>query len=138
MNSIENIKRRFLLRAIFFILNTFVTAALPFMGKFVNLLGLLMLVPKTLSVPKYDLYQGNNISFLDCFMKEIKEARSKTNLYLLYHCVQVKGKSGRLEKKLWHWFNIVFFFSFLAVATTISAVRLIIDNVQTYSYFADA
>ncbi|KAK7834071.1 proline transporter 1 [Quercus suber] len=50
--------------------------------------------------------------------------------------IKVKGKSARLEKKLWHWFNIVLFF--FPCCGTISAVRLIIDNVQTYSFFADA
>lgn len=47
MNSKENLKRRFFLRAFFFIANTFVTLAIPFMGDFVNLFGSFSLVPLT-------------------------------------------------------------------------------------------
>lgn len=49
---------------------------------------------------------------------------------------QVKGKTARPEKNLWHWFNIVIF-SLLAIVTTISAVRLIVNNVKEYNFFAD-
>lgn len=49
---------------------------------------------------------------------------------------QVKGKKARLEKNMWHWFNIVIF-SLLAIVTTISAVRLIVNNVKEYNFFAD-
>ena len=38
MHSGENLKRLFLLRALFFTGNTFVAAAFPFMGDFVNFL----------------------------------------------------------------------------------------------------
>ncbi|KAE8124369.1 hypothetical protein FH972_019263 [Carpinus fangiana] len=51
INSKENIKRRFLLRALFFAFNTFVTAAFPFMGDFVNLLGSFTLIPITFIFP---------------------------------------------------------------------------------------
>lgn len=50
--------------------------------------------------------------------------------------LKVKGKSARLEKKVWHW-GIIVLFSFLAVATSISAFRLIINNVKEYHFFAD-
>jgi hypothetical protein len=51
INSKENIKRRFLLRALLFTFNTFVTAAFPFMGDFVNLLGSFTLIPITFVFP---------------------------------------------------------------------------------------
>ncbi|KAM7475462.1 hypothetical protein LguiB_022705 [Lonicera macranthoides] len=50
--------------------------------------------------------------------------------------IKVKGRTARLEKMMWHWTNIVLF-SVLAVATTISAVRLIVNNVRDYHFFAD-
>ncbi|KAF7135669.1 hypothetical protein RHSIM_Rhsim08G0180100 [Rhododendron simsii] len=50
--------------------------------------------------------------------------------------IKVKGKTARIEKKVWHWTNIVLF-SLLAIATTISAVRLIVNNVRVYHFFAD-
>ncbi|RDY04630.1 Proline transporter 1, partial [Mucuna pruriens] len=50
--------------------------------------------------------------------------------------IKVKGRTARIEKKAWHWFNIVFS-SLLTIATTISAVRLIVDNIQKYHFFAD-
>lgn len=49
---------------------------------------------------------------------------------------QVKGKKARLEEKVWHCFNVAMFSS-LAVAATIAAVRLIVDNTCTYSFFTD-
>ncbi|RZB56593.1 Proline transporter 1 [Glycine soja] len=51
--------------------------------------------------------------------------------------IKVKGRTARIEKKAWHWFNIVFSF-LLTIATTISAVRLIVNNIQKYHFFADA
>ncbi|KAI5329686.1 hypothetical protein L3X38_029083 [Prunus dulcis] len=51
MNLKENLKRRFFLRAFFFIANTFVTLAIPFMGDFVNLFGSFSLVPLTFVFP---------------------------------------------------------------------------------------
>lgn len=51
MHSGENLKRLFLLRAFFFTGNTFVAAAFPFMGDFVNLLGSFSLVPLTFMFP---------------------------------------------------------------------------------------
>ncbi|MED6167540.1 hypothetical protein PIB30_003920 [Stylosanthes scabra] len=51
--------------------------------------------------------------------------------------IKVKGKTARREKKAWHWFNIAFSF-LLTVATTISAVRLIVENINKYHFFADA
>ncbi|XP_020977588.1 proline transporter 1 isoform X2 [Arachis ipaensis] len=51
--------------------------------------------------------------------------------------IKVKGKIATREKKAWHWFNIIFSF-LLTIATTISAVRLIVDNIQKYHFFADA
>nr|XP_043608154.1 proline transporter 1-like [Erigeron canadensis] len=50
--------------------------------------------------------------------------------------IKVKGKSSGLEKKAWHW-SIIVLFSLLTIATTISAVRLIVNNIKEYSFFAD-
>ncbi|OIW18314.1 hypothetical protein TanjilG_31454 [Lupinus angustifolius] len=106
MHSGENLKRLFLLRAVFFSGNTLVTAAFPFMGDFVNLLGSFSLVPLTFMFPSMVF-------------------------------IKVKGKTARLEKKAWHWFTIIFS-SLLTIATTISAFRLIVDNIKKYHIFADA
>ena len=51
LKSLENLKRRFYLRFLLFAGNTFVTAAIPFMGDFVNLFGALALIPLTLVFP---------------------------------------------------------------------------------------
>lgn len=106
MHSGENLKRLFLLRAFFFTGNTFVAAAFPFMGDFVNFLGSFSLVPLTFMFPSMVF-------------------------------IKVKGRTARIEKKAWHWFNIVFSF-LLTIATTISAIRLIVNNIQKYHFFADA
>ncbi|KAK7347087.1 hypothetical protein VNO80_21614 [Phaseolus coccineus] len=106
MHSGENLKRLFLLRASFFTGNTFVAAAFPFMGDFVNFLGSFSLIPLTFMFPS-----------------------------MLF--IKVKGRTASIEKKAWHWFNIVFSF-LLTIATTISAVRLIVENIQKYHFFADA
>lgn len=106
MHSGQNLKRLFLIRACFFTGNTFVAAAFPFMGDFVNFLGSFSLVPLTFMFPSMVF-------------------------------IKVKGKTARIEKKAWHWFNIVFSF-LLTIATTISAVRLIVHNIQKYHFFADA
>ncbi|TQD72756.1 hypothetical protein C1H46_041675 [Malus baccata] len=105
MNSKGNLKRRLYVRALLFAVNTFVTAAFPFMGDFVNLFGSFTLVPLTFVFPS-----------------------------MIF--IKVKGKAASLEKILWHWFNIVIF-SLLAVITTISAVRLIVNNVKEYNFFAN-
>ncbi|CAO2824741.1 unnamed protein product [Amaranthus hypochondriacus] len=103
--SRENLKRRFLLRAILFTGNTLVTAAIPFMGDFMNFLGSFTLVTLTFIFPS-----------------------------LIF--IKVKGKTAKIGQKTWHW-TIIVVFSLLAVATTISAVRLIIKDVSTYRLFAD-
>lgn len=105
MHSGENLKRLFLLRMCFYTGNTFIAAAFPFMGDFVNLLGSFSLVPLTFMFPSM------------IFLK-------------------TKGKTARTEKKVWHWINIVVSF-LLTIATTISALRFIINNVQKYQFFAD-
>lgn len=51
MNSKGNLKRRLYVRALLFAVNTFVTAAFPFMGDFVNLFGSFTLVPLTFVFP---------------------------------------------------------------------------------------
>jgi len=51
MHSGENLKRLFLLRMCFYTGNTFIAAAFPFMGDFVNLLGSFSLVPLTFMFP---------------------------------------------------------------------------------------
>ncbi|KAI6682781.1 hypothetical protein NL676_028694 [Syzygium grande] len=105
MNSATNLKRRLLLRASLFAMNTFMTAAFPFMGDFVNFFGSFTLIPLTFVFP--------SLIFL-----------------------KVKGKTARIETKVWHCFNVVVFLLLAAAATT-AAVRLIIDNTRTYSFFAD-
>ncbi|OVA20557.1 Amino acid transporter [Macleaya cordata] len=105
MNSMNNIKRRFILRATLFSSNTFITAAFPFMGDFVNLIGSFALFLLTFVFPS-----------------------------MIF--IKVKGKTARLEHKVWHWANIVFF-SLLAIVTTASAVRLIVNNVKVYHFFAN-
>ncbi|XP_038971983.1 proline transporter 1-like [Phoenix dactylifera] len=50
--------------------------------------------------------------------------------------IKIKGKTARGEEKAWHWANIVFF-SLLSVVTTAAAVRLIVNNVRIYHFFAD-
>ncbi|KAJ8771249.1 hypothetical protein K2173_026426 [Erythroxylum novogranatense] len=105
LHSSKNVKGLFLLRALFYAVNTFVTAAFPFMGDFVTLIGSFSLVTLTFVFPSM------------IFLK-------------------VKGKTTRIEKKVWHWFNVVAF-SLLTIATTISAVRLIVKDVTQYSVFAD-
>lgn len=105
IHSRENIKKLFYLRAMVFTGNTLVTAAFPFMGDIVNLLGSFSLIPLTFVFPS-----------------------------MIY--IKVNGKSTRLEKKVWHWGMIVVF-SLLTVATTISALKLILHNVKEYHLFAD-
>ncbi|XP_071692133.1 proline transporter 1-like [Rutidosis leptorrhynchoides] len=105
IHSRENIKNLLYLRAALFTGNTLVTAAFPFMGDFVNLLGSFALVPLTFVFPS-----------------------------MIY--IKVKGKSTKLEKKAWHW-GIIVLFSLLTIATTISAVRLIVLNIKQYHFFAD-
>ncbi|KAL8140833.1 hypothetical protein V2J09_006854 [Rumex salicifolius] len=51
INSAENLLRRFILRVFVFTGNTLVTAAIPFMGDFINLLGSFTLVPLTFIFP---------------------------------------------------------------------------------------
>lgn len=103
--SRHNFKRRILLRALLFTANTVVTAAIPFMGDFINLLGSFTLVPLTFIFPS-----------------------------MIF--IKVKGKTARAEHRAWHW-AIIFVFSLLAVVTTISALRLVFNNVKNYHLFAN-
>ncbi|KAI3840907.1 hypothetical protein MKW98_010637 [Papaver atlanticum] len=105
MDSMSNVKRRLILRAAIFGANTFITAAFPFMGDFVNLFGSFTLFPLTLVFPSM------------LFLK-------------------IKGKKAGIGHKAWHWANIVVF-SLVAVVTTASAVKLIVNNVKVYHFFAD-
>ncbi|XP_074265785.1 proline transporter 2-like [Silene latifolia] len=50
--------------------------------------------------------------------------------------IKVKGKTARVEQKAWHW-TIIFVSSLLAVATTVSAFRLIVLNIKNYNFFAN-
>ncbi|KAL2933701.1 Proline transporter 1 [Bienertia sinuspersici] len=102
--SRENLKRRFFLRTLLFAANTLVTAAIPFMGDFINLLGSFTLVTLTFIFPSM------------IFIKARKTAGT--------------------GHKAWHW-TLIIVFSLLAVATTISAARLIINNVRNYRLFAN-
>ncbi|KVH98994.1 proline transporter 1-like [Cynara cardunculus var. scolymus] len=49
--------------------------------------------------------------------------------------IKVKGEKAKMEK-IWHW-AIIVVFVLLTVATTIAAVRLIVNNVAKYYLFAD-
>ncbi|CAO2840522.1 unnamed protein product [Amaranthus hypochondriacus] len=103
--SRENLKRRFILRALLFTGNTFVAAAIPFMGYFIGLLGSFTLVALTFIFPS-----------------------------MIF--IKIKGKTASVEHKAMHW-AIIFVFSLLGVATTISAFRLVIQSVSYYHFFAD-
>ncbi|GJR71065.1 proline transporter 2-like protein [Tanacetum coccineum] len=105
IHSRENLRNLLYLRVALFSFNTLVTAAFPFMGDIVNLLGSFSLIPLTFLFPS-----------------------------MIY--MKVKGKSARMGNKVWHW-SLIVLFSILTVATTISAVRLIVNNVKEYSLFAD-
>ncbi|KAI3992508.1 hypothetical protein MKX01_022599 [Papaver californicum] len=105
MDSMSNVKRRVILRAGIFGANTFITAAFPFMGDFVNLFGSFTLFPLTLVFPSM--------------------------LFLKF-----KGKKAGIGYKAWHWANVVVF-SLVAVVTTASAVKSIVNNVKVYHFFAD-
>ena len=94
MDSKENIKRRFYVRAVLFSFNTFVTAAFPFMGDFVNMFGSFMLIPITFGIPSMIFLKVTNLFWtaLILLMKDIKEAISKTKIYLLYPCYRSKER----------------------------------------------
>ena len=83
MDSKENTRRRFYLRALLFTFNTFVTAAFPFMGDFVNLFGSFTLVPITFVFPSMIFLKVTYLFWTALIMKEIKEARSKTKTYFI-------------------------------------------------------
>ncbi|KAI3907192.1 hypothetical protein MKX01_020550 [Papaver californicum] len=101
MDSMTNVKRRLILRSGIFGANTFITAAFPFMGDFVNLFGSFTLFPLTLVFP---------------------------SMLLL--------KKAGIGHMAWHWENVVVF-SLVVVVTTASAVKLIVNNVKVYHFFAD-
>ncbi|GMH01216.1 hypothetical protein Nepgr_003055 [Nepenthes gracilis] len=103
--SRENIKRRFILRALLFATNTFVTATIPFMGDFINFLGSFTLVALTFIFPS-----------------------------MIF--IKVKGHAANAAKKAWHWSIIVISF-LIAIATTVSAVDLIVHDIKEYHFFAD-
>ncbi|XP_020088093.1 proline transporter 1-like [Ananas comosus] len=50
--------------------------------------------------------------------------------------IKIRGKIARREQKIWHWMNIILS-SLLSIVTTAAAVRLIINNVKIYHFFAD-
>ncbi|KAH7549801.1 hypothetical protein JRO89_XS13G0084100 [Xanthoceras sorbifolium] len=111
MFSRENIKRRFRLRTVHCFHSECIRtmpAAFPFLEDFVRLIGSFSLIPPTFLFPSMVLIK-----------------------------VTVKTKSATMEKAAWHWFNIVLF-SFITVAATVTAVRLVIKDIQGYSFFADA
>ncbi|KAL5748224.1 hypothetical protein ACOSQ2_025521 [Xanthoceras sorbifolium] len=60
-----------------------------------------------------------------------------TYLFASMVFLKVKAKTATVEKKAWHWFNILLF-SLATIATTVAAVRLVIKHIQDYSFFADA
>lgn len=51
MHSRDNLNRLFIVRLLFFSGNTFVSAAFPFVGDFINFLGSFSLVPLTFMFP---------------------------------------------------------------------------------------
>ncbi|KAL9271115.1 Proline transporter 1-like protein [Drosera capensis] len=105
INSRQNLQRRFVLRALLFTVTTFVAAALPFIGDFINFLGSFALIPLTFIFPSM------------IFLK-------------------VKRNTANTAQKAWHW-AVIIFSSLLAVATTASAVRLIVNDVTRYHFFAN-
>ncbi|KAF3779086.1 putative proline transporter 2 [Nymphaea thermarum] len=117
--SCTNMKRRSLLRAIIFAVNSFVVAMFPFMGDFVNLLGSFALLPLSLVFPSM------------IFIKVIPHLRLTVSV-----CASVKGRTASFTTKAWHWLNIILF-SILTILTTVSAIRLIIENVRIYHLFAN-
>ena len=100
MDSKENIKRRFYVRALLFSFNTFVTAAFPFMGDFVNLFGSFTLIPITFVFPSMIFLKVTNLFWtaLILLMKDIKEAISKTkHIYSIPVTGQRKDSQTRKE-----------------------------------------
>ena len=59
MDSKENVKRRFYVRALLFSFNTFVTAAFPFHGGLCEHVWIIYAHTYNLWDPKYDFSQGN-------------------------------------------------------------------------------
>ncbi|GAY47258.1 hypothetical protein CUMW_103220 [Citrus unshiu] len=51
--------------------------------------------------------------------------------------IKAKAKASTIQKKAWHWFNILFF-TLVTIATTVAAVRIVVKHIQDYSFFADA
>ena len=98
MDSKENIKRRFYVRAVLFSFNTFVTAAFPFMGDFVNLFGSFSLIPITFVFPSMIFLKVTGLSWtaLILLMKDIKEAISKLN-YL--YSIPVTGQRKDIQTR---------------------------------------
>ena len=101
MDSKENIKRRFYVWALLFSFNTFVTAAFPFMGDFVNLFGSFTLIPITIVFPSMIFLKVTNLFWtaLILLMKDIKEAIRKTKIYLLYPPVTGQRKDSQTRKE---------------------------------------
>ncbi|XP_057249071.1 proline transporter 1-like [Beta vulgaris subsp. vulgaris] len=100
-----NLIRRLFLRASLFTVNSFVTAAIPFMGDFINLLGSFTLVALTFIFPSM------------IFLK-------------------IKGNTVKVGEKAWHC-AIIIVLSIIAVVTTASAFRLIVDNIADYRIFSN-
>ncbi|KAL6616578.1 hypothetical protein ACP70R_038848 [Stipagrostis hirtigluma subsp. patula] len=50
--------------------------------------------------------------------------------------LKIRGKSGGLWTRIWHW-GVIAFSTALGVATTAAAVRLILNNASVYHFFAD-
>ena len=100
MDSKENIKRRFYVRALLFSFNTFVTAAFPFMGDFVNLFGSFTLIPITFVFPSMIFLKVTNLFWtaLILLMKDIKEAISKTK-YIYSVPVTGQRKDSQTRKE---------------------------------------
>ncbi|KAE9467482.1 hypothetical protein C3L33_00613, partial [Rhododendron williamsianum] len=82
------------------------------------------------------LHSRENIKRLFCVRASLFTGNTLVTAAFPFMGDFVKGKIARIEKKVWHWTNIVLF-SLLAIATTISAVRLIVNNVRVYHFFAD-
>lgn len=131
----ENLVCRFFLRALVFGVNTFITAMFPFMGDFVNLIGSFTLFPLSFVFPSMIFLKVRASKFCSSLFLELSR-QSEVRFYYYFSLLQVKGNIASRGEKAWHWANIVIF-SLLSIITTASAIRLIINNVQIYKFFAN-
>ncbi|KAL3521167.1 hypothetical protein ACH5RR_019316 [Cinchona calisaya] len=78
------------------------------------------------------------LPFLGDFMSLTGALSTFPLTFILANHMYLEAKKNKLTfiQKSWHWFNVCFF-GFLAVAAAISALRLIVEDSETYHVFAD-